>query len=107
MSVLEVGPAEVARRLAAGEDLVLLDVREPEEVELCSIEGSVCIPLGELASRVDELDPERPTVCVCHHGIRSAGAAGLLEMRDFREVMNLTGGIDRWAAEVDAHMPRY
>jgi rhodanese-related sulfurtransferase len=102
-----VDPAEVARRLAAGEELVLLDVREPEEVELCSIAGSVCIPLGELASRLDELDPERPTVCVCHHGIRSAGAAGLLEMRAFREVMNLVGGIDRWAAELDARMPRY
>jgi rhodanese-related sulfurtransferase len=107
VSVRGVEPGEVARRLAAGEELVLLDVREPEEVELCSIAGSLCIPLGELASRLDELDPERPTVCVCHHGIRSAGAAGLLEMRAVREVMNLVGGIDRWAAELDARMPRY
>lgn len=100
-------PAELARRLAAGEDLVLLDVREPEEIAICALPGALGIPLGELAVRHVELDPDRPTVVVCHHGIRSASAAVALEGLDFAEVYNLSGGVDRWAREVDPGMPRY
>lgn len=100
-------PEDLARRLEAGEDLVLLDVREHDEWETCRIEGSVWIPLGELSVRHAELDPDRPTVCICHHGIRSASAAMGLERLDFAEVYNLSGGVDRWARVVDPKMPRY
>ena len=63
-------PTELRRRLDAGEELVLLDVREEDEWELCRIEGSVWIPMGELSVRHVELDPDRPLVVVCHHGVR-------------------------------------
>lgn len=102
-----IAPVELARRLAAGEDLVLVDVREPRELALCHIAGAVTIPLAELERRLHELDPERPTVCVCHHGVRSAHAAARLAAAGFRELYNLSGGIDRWASEVDPAMRRY
>jgi rhodanese-related sulfurtransferase len=100
-------PLELKRRLDAGESFVLLDVREPVEIETARIEGSVPIPLGELGLRSGELDPDRPTVCICHHGIRSAIAAESLKRAGFRAVYNLTGGVDRWAIEVDPSMKRY
>lgn len=107
-SYSELSPADLAAKLAAGEELVLLDVREAGELEVCALEPNVHVPLGELAARVDELDPDRVTVCICHHGIRSARAAGFLAARaEFSEVYNLSGGIDRWAAERDPGMRRY
>jgi rhodanese-related sulfurtransferase len=100
-------PAELARRIAAKDDLVLLDVREPRELLLCRIAGSLAIPMSELSVRHVELDPDRPTVCICHHGIRSANVASALAHLGFAELYNLSGGIDRWAAEVDPGMARY
>ena len=100
-------PAELARRLAAGEDFVLLDVREPRELALCQLPGSTAVPLGELERKLPDLDPERPTVCICHHGVRSAHAASRLAAAGFRSVFNLSGGIERWARDVDPSMRRY
>lgn len=105
--VESLSPADLKQRLDRGEELVLLDVREPEEVAICSIPGSVSVPMGQLAERLEELDPGRPTVCICHHGIRSASVAVALERLDFRALYNLAGGIDRWAREVDPDMPTY
>jgi rhodanese-related sulfurtransferase len=107
MVVEALTPEQLRARLAAGEDLLLLDVREPEERALCAIEGSLHIPMGELSLRHVELDPERPTVCVCHHGVRSAHVAAALARLGFGQLFNLSGGIDRWAAEVDPRMARY
>ena len=107
MDVRAITPAELKRRLEAGEDLVLLDVREPAEIAVCRIEGSLWIPMGELALRHAELDPERPTVCVCHHGVRSAHVAAALARLGFQRLYNLSGGIDRWADEVEPSMQRY
>jgi len=100
-------PAELKARLDAGESLVLLDVREPREIALACIANAVSIPLGDLPVRTQELDPERATVCICHHGIRSAHAAQALMRLGFRRVLNLSGGIDRWSLEVDPSVPRY
>lgn len=100
-------PAELQERLARGDDLVVLDVREEEELAICALAGVVHIPMSELSVRVTELDPDRPTVCLCHHGIRSANVALALEQMDFTELYNLAGGIDRWARDIDAQMPRY
>ncbi|MBI5363139.1 MAG: rhodanese [Planctomycetes bacterium] len=105
--VATITPADLAARLAQGESFVLLDVREPVELALARIDGVRAIPLGELVRRAGELDPDLPTVCICHHGIRSARAAGHLASSGFRAVFNLAGGIDRWSAEVDARIPRY
>ncbi len=100
-------PRELHERLAAGEELVLLDVREADEFAYCRIEGSISVPLSELSVRHVELDPERPTVCICHHGIRSASAAQALAHVGFDELYNLTGGVERWATDVEPDMPRY
>lgn len=99
--------AALKARLDAGEDLVLLDVREARELAICAIEGALHIPLGELTARAHELDPERPTVCICHHGMRSAQAAGFLASQDFGQLFNLTGGVEAWAQRVDPRMARY
>jgi rhodanese-related sulfurtransferase len=107
MAVEALTPTQVRARLSAGEDLLLLDVRESEERALCAIAGSLHIPMGELSLRHAELDPERPTVCVCHHGIRSAHVAAALERLGFERLYNLSGGIDRWASDLDPEMARY
>lgn len=85
----------------------VLDVREPWEVERCAIEGSVAIPMAEIPSRIGDLDPGRPWVVVCHHGMRSLQAALFLERQGFDRMHNLLGGIDAWAVQVDPAMPRY
>ena len=107
MSSAPIEPRELARRIARGDALVLLDVREPAELAICRIRGSRAIPLGELARRAGELDPDQPIVCICHHGIRSANAAAVLAAQGFESVFNLSGGIERWALEVDPSLARY
>jgi rhodanese-related sulfurtransferase len=100
-------PKDLAKRLAAGERFVLLDVREAEELALCALPGVTHVPLGELSQRHVELDPDAPTVCICHHGRRSAHAAAGLVRLGFERVFNLVGGVERWAIDVDRTMPRY
>ncbi|RMG56436.1 MAG: sulfurtransferase [Gammaproteobacteria bacterium] len=87
----------------------LLDVREPWEFELCHIDGSRLLPLGQLPTGLDALalDPEVPVVVICHHGIRSRHACRLLEHAGFSRVINLSGGVEAWAEQVDPSMPRY
>lgn len=103
----EITPAQLAERLARGDRPVLLDVRQPEELEICRLDDVVHIPLDELSSRAQELDPEAEIVCICHHGMRSASAAAFLESRDFGRLVNLTGGMEAWASQVDPAMARY
>jgi rhodanese-related sulfurtransferase len=86
---------------------VILDVREPHEYEICHIDGSILIPLGELPSRVNELDTADEIVVHCHHGIRSLRATRFLRDMGFKKVRSLRGGIDAWAEEYDPDMPRY
>jgi rhodanese-related sulfurtransferase len=89
------------------EPVTLLDVREPWEYSLCRMDGSVHIPLGLLPARLAELDPDRPTVVICHHGMRSLQAGSFLERQGFADVVNLRGGIDGWARTVDPAMAVY
>jgi len=103
----EVEPQEVSRRLAAGEKLRLVDVREPHELEISHIAGADLIPLGQLASRLHELDSAREMVVFCKSGTRSARALELLAGAGFRKVKNLRGGINAWAEEVDPSLPVY
>ncbi|HEX5730345.1 ThiF family adenylyltransferase [Microbacterium sp.] len=86
---------------------VLLDVREPHEVELVALSGAVSIPLGDLESRIGELDPDAFTVVYCHLGVRSAAALARLEARGFSRACHLTGGIDAWSRTVDPTLRRY
>jgi adenylyltransferase/sulfurtransferase len=84
----------------------VLDVREPWEWEIAHIAGSRLVPLGELASRLGELDPGADVVTICHRGARSLTAQQLLQGAGFR-AWSLVGGIDAWAAEMDPGMARY
>jgi rhodanese-related sulfurtransferase len=85
----------------------LLDVREPWEFERCHIPGAHLVPMGSIPARVSELDPARETVVICHHGVRSYHVARFLEHQGFTNVINLSGGVDAWAKEVDRAMPLY
>ena len=106
---VELSAAELKAALDPGEDLLLLDVREPEEFSLARIEGARLLPLGELEARLGELDAwrGRRVVVTCHHGIRSARGAQILRQHGFGRVENLAGGIEAWSLTVDASVPRY
>lgn len=86
---------------------LLLDVREPWEVEHCALADILPIPMGEIPARAHELDRSRPIVCICHHGMRSQRVAMYLAQQGFGKLYNLTGGVDAWAQRVDTGMPRY
>lgn len=98
---------EVEELLARRRELVLVDCREPEEHAIGVIDGSLLIPLRELPRRAGELDPGAPTVVACHHGIRSAVGAAILEALGFTDVSSLRGGLEAWAQRADPTMPRY
>lgn len=102
-------PAELAAWLAdeGAAKPVLLDVREPWEFDTCRIPGSQLMPMSSVPARQEELDPEQPIVCICHHGARSMQVAAFLERAGFGQVINLTGGVHGWALQVDPAMPTY
>jgi adenylyltransferase/sulfurtransferase len=104
--IREMDPRELKRRLDAGEDLFVLDVREPHEYDICNINGYL-IPLGELPRRVNELDSSREIVAHCRSGKRSADAVAFLQQAGFRKIWNLKGGILAWSDEVDPSVPKY
>src|SRR5579883_131286 len=97
---------ELKRRLDAGDNLFVLDVREPHEYQICNLGGHL-IPLGDLPKRVNELDSSREIVAHCRSGVRSAKAVGFLQQAGFRKVHNLAGGILAWADRIDPKMPKY
>ena len=106
MTPEEVTPAELAALLESGEPVQLVDVRETWEAELAALPGAIVLPLMRLPELVEALDPDVPVIAYCHHGIRSAQAAGYLHTRGF-DVRHLAGGIDAWAEEIDPGMRRY
>ena len=105
----EVSATEVQVARDRGDELLLLDVREPAEWETAQIEGARLLPLGELEARLSELHDwrERRVVIHCHHGGRSAHACEVLQAAGFRDVANLAGGIEAWSLTVDPAVPRY
>ncbi len=104
--VPEIGPEEFKRRIDAGDNIFLLDVREPYEYNICNLNGYL-IPLGDLPSRMRELDPTRELVVYCRSGARSAKAVDALRQAGFPRVSNLAGGILRWSEKVDPSIPKY
>lgn len=104
----EITPAELKEYLAVAEPRpLLLDVREPHEWAICHIEGSRLIPMNRIPEASAELDPEQETIVICHHGARSARVAMYLKQIGFSKVLNLEGGIDAWAREIDPAMQTY
>jgi adenylyltransferase/sulfurtransferase len=107
MDELEITPAEVKARLDRGENLVLVDVREPWEYELCRIEGARLVPLGALAASFQTLPDVDEVICYCHHGIRSLDAAAWLRFQGIEKAKSMAGGIERWSLDIDPKIPRY
>ena len=106
LQVPEITPRELKERLDRGDDLYILDVREPHEYQICNLKGHL-IPLGELPRRVHELDSSHEIVAHCRSGKRSAEAVDFLRKAGFRKIHNLRGGILAWSTEVDPTVPRY
>lgn len=86
---------------------LLLDVREPWEFERCHLDGAELLPMASIPSGYGRIDPQREVVVICHHGVRSFHVARFLEHNGFTNVINLTGGVDAWAKEVDPKMAIY
>ena len=104
---IEIGPGEVSRLVASGQKFLLVDVRESWEYDISWIEGAVLIPLREIPANVPRLSETPQIVLFCHHGIRSLDAAAWLRSQGIHGVQSMSGGIDRWATEVDPRVPRY
>jgi rhodanese-related sulfurtransferase len=107
MSYETMTPAELALRLKRGEQVLLVDVREPVEYEIARIEGARLLPLSNFPEWSGTLDPAQEIVFMCHHGIRSAQVCAFLARQGFDKLFNLAGGIDRWSEEVDNNVPQY
>lgn len=119
LQIEQLRPADVQRKLADGWDPLLIDVREAREREISALPEdrfeTLAIPLGQLAGALPallrQIPPERPLLCLCHHGIRSWHAACMITHESERNrpgtVCNLAGGIDAWSMDVDPAIPRY
>jgi adenylyltransferase/sulfurtransferase len=105
--VQEIAPRDLAERLRRGDTIDLIDVREPYEWQIARIPGARLMPLGQFGAASADLSGDRDVVLYCHHGFRSRAAAEFLVEQGFRRVWNLTGGIDRWSAEVDSTVATY
>ncbi len=102
----EISVQELKVRRDRKDKFVLLDVREPKEFAIAKIEGSTLIPLGDLPTRLHELDKNARLVVHCKSGVRSAKAVKLLREKGF-DAVNLAGGIDAWSELIDPSVPRY
>jgi adenylyltransferase/sulfurtransferase len=104
----EITATELKQRLDSGEDIQIIDVREPDEVAIAKIPNSVHIPLGQILGRATEIDPHRAAVVHCKMGGRSAKAIDALKRSGFPgNLINLRGGITAWSNEVDPSVPQY
>ncbi|TLY35822.1 MAG: rhodanese, partial [Nitrospirae bacterium] len=98
---------ELKQKLDKGEKVVLIDVREPWEYNIAKIQGAQLIPLGTLGSEYKKLDPQAEIVMQCHKGMRSMDATQFLLQQGFKNVKNLTGGIEAWSSQIDPSVPHY
>lgn len=105
--IQEMAPQELKQLLDKSEDFQLIDVREDFEYEIVHLPQSTLIPLGTLPQKWEELDSNKKTVVLCHHGMRSYQAATFLFQQGFEEIYNLVGGIDAYAKEIDSQLARY
>lgn len=108
-AVDEISVEELKEKLDRNEDFVFIDVREPFETQIASIDGAILIPLGQLQDRIGELEPfkEKEIVAHCHHGGRSLRALQQLQAKGFKKLKNVVGGIDAWSEKVDPTVARY
>lgn len=107
MDYRTITPTELDARLQRGDELLLIDVREPIEYEMARIKGARLLPLSVFQEWAGTLDSAAEIVVMCHHGIRSAHVCAFLAGQGFTNLSNLAGGIDRWSREVDPLVPLY
>jgi rhodanese-related sulfurtransferase len=98
--------AQLAEQLEQ-EDPLLLDVREPWEFEICHIDGSINIPMGQIPQQLEQLRTANEVVVICHHGVRSQQVISFLQQQSAAALVNLDGGVDAWARAIDPDMPVY
>jgi len=103
----EIDVVELKEKIDRGDNFVLIDVREPHEYKICSIQGAKLIPLGEFPQHVGEFDKEADIVIHCRSGMRSAKACAVLRQNGFQHVRNVVGGILAWSDKVDPSVPKY
>jgi sulfur-carrier protein adenylyltransferase/sulfurtransferase len=106
-AVTQIDPAGLKAKMDAGESFCLLDVREPWEVALAAIPGSLAIPMHEIPARLKELDAASEIIVMCKAGGRSQRAADFLAAQGYGKVSNLQGGIDAWSRDIDPDVPEY
>lgn len=104
---MEITVSETKARLDNGHDFVLIDCREPHEYEIARIEGAVLIPLSEFEERIKEIDKDADVIIHCKMGGRSAQAQAWMLQNGYTKVLNMTGGITAWSAEIDPDIPTY
>ena len=102
---MEIEVLELKKKLK-NKEVVLVDVREPYEVEICNIKGSLFIPMNEIPQNIEQLDKEKRYAVMCHSGVRSLYVSNYLNSLGY-STLNVTGGIERWATVVDKNMKRY
>ena len=98
---------ELADMRSARKQHSVLDVREARELEICRLDGALHIPMTEIPTRTNDLPTDQPLVVICHHGARSQMIVDFLRNAGFDKAVNLDGGIDAWACDIDPSMPRY
>ena len=103
----QITPTDLLERLDSGELWQILDVREPWEIEIASVAGTMNIPMGEVPDRYDELSACRQIAVLCHSGVRSGRVADWLLDNGFENIANIVGGIDAWSVDVDCSIRRY
>jgi rhodanese-related sulfurtransferase len=104
----EITPEEVKAKLDQGQELTLIDVREPWEFETSRLDAAKLMPMGDVPARAhQELDPEEHIVVMCHHGVRSMNVTAWLRQQGFEKAQSMRGGIDAWARRVDGSVPLY
>ena len=98
---------DLADMRSAGKKHAVLDVREARELEICRLDGALHVPMAEIPARTDDLPTDQLLVVICHHGARSQMVVEFLRGAGFDNAVNLDGGIDAWACDIDQLMPRY
>jgi len=107
---IETSPEDIQRRIDAGEPLVLIDVREPDEFAITRIDGATLIPMRDIPASLQQLEAkadEATLIVFCHHGVRSLNAAHWLREQGVAPCQSMAGGIDAWSVRIDPSVPRY
>jgi rhodanese-related sulfurtransferase len=107
MNYETISPLELKARMDSGEQVTIIDVREPIEYSIAHIEEARLLPLSRFEEWAETLKPEEEIIVMCHHGIRSAQVCAILASLGFKRMINLAGGIDGWSNEVDSSVPVY